>query len=120
MSGSPADLGPVIAWRALEEGLPVYDPDGREIGVVEEVLAPGEIFEGVVIHTRPLPGRHLVADHDQIASLHERGVVLAVGRDALREPGRPRGRGRRSPEPRWHARLRRAWDWLMGWTPGHR
>jgi hypothetical protein len=120
MSGSPADLGPRIAWRALEEGTPVYDPDGRDIGVVEEVLAPGEIFEGVIIHTRPLPGRHLVADHDQIASLHERGVVLAVGRDALREPGRPRGRGRRSPEPRWQARLRRAWDWLIGWTPGHR
>jgi hypothetical protein len=120
MSGSPADLGPRIAWRALEEGIPVYGPDGREIGVVEEVIAPGDIFEGVVIHTRPLPGRHLVAGHDQIASLHERGVVLAVGRDALREPDRPRRRDRRSPEPRWQGRFRRAWDWLMGWRPGHR
>jgi hypothetical protein len=120
MSAPSVDLGPVIAWRALEEGLPVYGPDGREIGVVEEVLAPGEIFEGVVIHTRPLPGRHLVADHDQIASLHERGVVLAVGRDALREPGPPRGKGGRPPEPGWQRTLRRAWDRLMGWNPGRR
>jgi hypothetical protein len=120
MSGPSVDLGPVIAWRALEEGLPVYDPDGRQVGVVEEVLAPGEIFEGVVIHTRPLPGRHLVADHDQIASLHERGVVLAVGRDALREPAPPRGKGGRPPEPSWQRTLRRAWDRLMGWNAGHR
>ena len=27
----------------------------------------GDIFEGVIIHTLPLPGRHLYANHDQIA-----------------------------------------------------
>jgi hypothetical protein len=103
------DLGPTVAWRALEEGTPVYDPGGKTLGVVERVITPGDIFEGIPIHTRPLPGRHLIAE------LHERGVVLAVGRDELREP--PPARRRRdgsSPEPRWQAQLRRAWDWLTG------
>src|SRR5512133_3436637 len=51
-------LGPIVAWRALQEGTPVYDPDGKAVSVVEKVLAPGGIFEGIVLHTRPLPGRH--------------------------------------------------------------
>jgi hypothetical protein len=108
------DLGPTVAWRALEEGTPVYDRGGKTLGVVERVITPGDIFEGILIHTRPLPGRHLIADHDQVAELHERGVVLAVGRDELREPPSPRRRDGSSPEPRWQAQLRRAWDWVTG------
>jgi hypothetical protein len=107
-------LGPIVAWRALEEGTPVYDPDGKAVGVVEEVVAPGEIFEGIVLHTRPLPGRPLLATHDQIAELHERGVVLGVHRSELREPPRRRRPKRATPEPGWQARLRRAWDWISG------
>src|SRR4051794_24629964 len=110
------DLGQAIAWTGLVEGTPVYDPDGRRIGVVEWVEAPMDIFEGVVIHTRPLPGRHRFARHDQIAELRERGVVLSVGADERedadqrsRPPARPR-----APEPTWEARLRRAWDRLTG------
>jgi hypothetical protein len=110
------DLGSPIAWIAVTEGTPVYDPDGNIVGVVERVHAPAEIFEGVMIHTRPLPGRHLYARHDQIDRIHERGVVLSVGRDELTEPEpQPRRRRRRrSLEPGWEARLRRAWDWLTG------
>jgi len=40
------DLGPTIAWRALEEGAPVYDPGGKTLGVVERVITPEDIFEG--------------------------------------------------------------------------
>jgi hypothetical protein len=112
------DLGQHVAWRALDEGTPVYDRHRESVGVVEHVLAPGEIFEGVVIHTRPLPGRHLVAEHDQIAAIHERGVVLSVGRNELREPdNRSRPRPRSAHEPRWQAQLRHAWDWLTGQRP---
>jgi hypothetical protein len=115
MTGEMDHLGPIVAWRALEEGTPVYDPDGKAVGVVEEVVAPGEIFEGIVLHTRPLPGRHVLAEHHQIAELHERGVVLAVDRSELREPPRRRRRKRGgTPEPGWQARLRRAWDWISG------
>jgi hypothetical protein len=108
------DLGPIVAWRALDEGTPVYEPDGKVVGVVEEVVAPGEIFEGIVVHTRPLPGRHVLAEHRQIAELRERGVVLAVDRSELREPSRRRRRERATPEPRWQARVRRVWDWISG------
>ena len=112
------DLGRPIAHTALADGTPVYKPDGERIGVVDHVLAdePHDIFHGVVVHTLPLPGRHLYADADQLAALHERGVVLAVGQEALREPRepeRPRVRSDGSVvESPLEARLRRAWDWL--------
>ena len=69
------DLGPPIAYTLLEEGTPVYDRNGERIGVVEHVLADFtlDIFEGVIVHTLPLPGTHRYADMDQIAELHERG-----------------------------------------------
>ena len=76
-----------------------------------------DIFEGVIVHTLPLPGHHLFADVEQIAELHERGVLLAVERDELHEPpDEPDAReaGGRPVESPLEARLRRAWDWLSG------
>jgi hypothetical protein len=112
------DLGPPVAYTVLPEGAPVYDAKGARVGVVDHVLADMQldIFEGVVIHTLPLPGRHLFADAEQIAELHERGVVLSVDRDALHEPPGEPGRsgesdGERVESP-LEARLRRAWDWV--------
>jgi uncharacterized protein YrrD len=108
------DLGPPTAYLALEDGTPVYDRSGEEIGVVEHVLgdATADIFDGVIIHTKPLQGKHLFADVDQIAELHERGVVLTVGPDELHEPSaRPEGDRQHDPI---EARLRRAWDWISG------
>lgn len=76
-----------------------------------------DIFEGLVVHDLPLPGRHLFADPDQIGKLHERGVLLPVGRDKLREhrehSSPKRGRTARPvSEGRLHALLRCAWDWI--------
>src|SRR5690242_6319639 len=81
------DLGPPIGSPALAEGIPVYDPDGRRVGVVDEVLIepPSGSFEGVVIHTLPFPGRHLHALPDRIAEIHRRGVVLSVNAGELPE-----------------------------------
>jgi hypothetical protein len=108
------DLGPPIAFTALAEGTPVLDPDGRRIGVVDRVLIepPGGIFAGVVVHTLPLPGRHLRATPDQIAEIRERGVRLAVDREALREERDrpPRRDGGASPEPLLERLARRALD----------
>jgi hypothetical protein len=120
MRGDAADrdLGRPVAYTALVDGTPVYDPDGERIGVVECVLADErhDIFHGIVLHTVPLPGRHLYADADQIVALHERGVVLAAGREALHEPREPERRRVRpdgsAVESPLEARLRRAWDWL--------
>jgi hypothetical protein len=110
------DLGPPIAFIALREGAPVYDVTRKRIGVVDEVIADEQaaIFEGVVVHTLPLPGRHLVADAEQIASLHERGVLLSVDRSALRSSNRRGGGGERAADGRLEnpvqAALRRVWD----------
>jgi hypothetical protein len=118
------DLGPPIAYPVLEEGMPVYDGDGERIGVVEHVLGDMQldIFDGVILHTRPLPGHHLYADVDQIAELRERGVVLKVTRDQLHEPAEESRRKRRdrdeASENPLEARLRRAWDWLSQRRPG--
>jgi rRNA processing protein Gar1 len=113
------DLGPPIAYTVLDEGTPVFDPGGKRIGVVERVMGDMQldIFEGVILHTRPLPGRHLYADMNQIAELHERGVVLTVTRDELHEPPDEAKRKQREDsgervENPLEARLRRAWDWL--------
>ena len=114
------DLGPPIAYIALEEGTPVYDRQGERIGVVDHVLADmqHDIFEGVIVHKLPLPGDHLFADVDQIAELRERGVLLAVSREELHAP--PDESARRKPqdgqriESPLEARLRRAWDWISG------
>jgi uncharacterized protein YrrD len=117
---SAQQLGPPIAYLALSEGTPVYDRDGARVGVVEHVLADvdRDIFEGVIVHTRPLPGRHLFADVEQIAELHERGVLLAVAREQLHAPSANPAALSASPddtaESPLHVRLRRAWDWLSG------
>jgi uncharacterized protein YrrD len=108
------DLGPPIAYVALEDGTPVYDRDGARVGVVEHVLGDlaADVFDGLIVHTKPLPGRHLFADVDQIAEIRERGVVLTVGRDQLHEPAKQSRRGaERTP---LEARLRRAWDRISG------
>jgi uncharacterized protein YrrD len=110
------DLGPPVAYLALADGTPVFDRDGRRVGVVEHVLADLDldIFHGLIVHTTPLPGRHLYADADQIAELHERGVLLAVERGDLHEPSatsaqRPAEGQEETP---LDARIRRAWDWI--------
>jgi hypothetical protein len=115
------DIGPPIAYLVLAEGTPVYDRDGDQIGVLEHVLADVDldIFHGLIVHTLPLPGHHLFADADQIAELHERGVLLNAGRDDLhepREPARAQGSAGRPPESPLQARLRRAWDWISKHT----
>jgi hypothetical protein len=113
------DLGAPIAYTTLEEGTPVYDRNGQRIGVVDEVLADFtlDIFEGMIVHTPPLPGKHRYADVDQIAELHERGVVLSVERDQLHDPPERSDRddeGDRKLENPLESRLRRAWDRLTG------
>jgi uncharacterized protein YrrD len=112
------DLGPPVAYSALTDGTPVYDRNGERVGVVEHVLADLDldIFHGLIVHTKPLQGRHLYADADQIAELRERGVVLAVDEGELHEPSAPSTRTpeKSREETPLEARVRRAWDWISG------
>jgi uncharacterized protein YrrD len=111
------ELGAPIAYLVLKEGTPVYDRDNDGVGVVEHVLAdePVDIFHGLIVHTLPLPGRHLFAAADQIAELRERGVLLSVDRGDLHEPtenSAVRGTDGGPMDSPLQAGLRRAWDWL--------
>lgn len=115
------DLGRPIAYLVLTEGTPVLDRERRRIGVLDHVVADIDLdlFYGVVVHTHPLPGRHLYADRGQISGLYERAVLLAASVDDLHEPTEPgpprRDDHPRGPETPLEAGLRRAWDWITGW-----
>ena len=93
----------------------MYDSQGSKIGVVEHVMADHGIFDGVIVHTYPLPGRHLYAEAEQITEIREHGVVLAVPAVELHDPDqRKRPRRRDTQSSPLESRLRRAWDWIMG------
>ena len=114
-----AELGRPVAYLALKDGTPVYDRAGQRIGVVDHVVAdePTDIFEGLIVHTWPLPGRHLFADRDQIAALYERGVLLSVDRDKLHDPYQKPTTQPNADNPvenPLQSRLRHAWDWISG------
>jgi hypothetical protein len=110
---SPEALGPRVAYLAIDEGTPVYDRSGMRVGVVEHVMDEGGIFEGFIVHTYPLPGRHLYADANQIDEIHQRGVVLSVERSDLHDPQTESAKRKwGQPETTLEARLRRALDWI--------
>jgi hypothetical protein len=71
------DEGLPIAYEVLGPGVPVYAPDGDQVGTVDHVLsAPAEdIFHGIVIRAEGVQ-RFIAAE--QVASLHERGVDLRI------------------------------------------
>lgn len=114
------NLGPPVSYLVLETGVPVFDPAGAQIGRVEHVLAAEEedIFDGIVIDARGRAGGWRFADADQIAALHERGVVLSVRADALHDPDPgPAAVGvdpADTTDTPLRARLRRAWDYISG------
>ncbi len=45
MSGDP------VSWLLIEPGWPVYDPEGKKVGRVDEVLGDGQsgIFHGLMV-----------------------------------------------------------------------
>jgi hypothetical protein len=112
-------FGPPVAYTAVAPGTAVYDRDGERIGVVARVVAdePVDVFHGLIVHTRPLPGRRRYAPADQIAALHERAVKLCVTRRELPDVDEdPAARTVRDGLDRTPPRpgLRRAWHWNDG------
>jgi hypothetical protein len=85
------DEGAPIAYNVLEEGVPVLDRDGVQVGTVFYVLsAPHEdIFHGIVVDV-PGHGRHTVEAAD-VAAIHERGVDLRISGDEVRSDPAPDG-----------------------------
>jgi hypothetical protein len=76
------DEGLPIAYQVLEQGVPVYESDGIQVGTVAHVIAAPEedIFHGIVLNGER--GQRFVPA-DQVASLHERGVDLRLDRAAV-------------------------------------
>ncbi|MGO9488411.1 MAG: hypothetical protein ACLQBB_05200 [Solirubrobacteraceae bacterium] len=85
------DEGQPIAYPLLEKNVPVLASDGEQVGTVHHVVAAPEedIFHGLVIAT-PDHGLRFVEAAD-IASLHERGVDLAIDAAAARALPQPGG-----------------------------
>jgi uncharacterized protein YrrD len=108
-------LGPPIAYLVIRPGTPVYGPDGVPAGTVEHVLADdrSDVFHGLIANTQPAAHHYVFVDADQIAELHERGVVLSVERDQLYElTEQPGERGGDIQAGKLHARLQEARDWV--------
>jgi uncharacterized protein YrrD len=107
----------------LRAGVPVYSSDGERLGEVEHVLAEPDkdIFDGIVFDASALPEGHRFVDAPEVASIHERGVVLtldAASSARLPEPsGNPATMGADPDdvtESELERKLRRAWDLISG------
>ena len=117
------DLGAPISYLTREEGCECYSSDGERVGKVKHVLADpdADVFDGIVLDTSVLPGGHRFVDADQVASIHERGVVLGVDAstaETLPEPTANPGEIEVGPDDvvpdELRDKLRRAWDRISG------
>ena len=117
------DLGPPIAYIAVEQGTPVFASDGQQIGKVEHVLADdgADVFDGIIIDTQAGPGGWRFVDGPEVADIHERGVVLSIDTVAAEQlpeptenPGGLRIDAADAKENAAVEKLRRAWDYISG------
>jgi C-terminal processing protease CtpA/Prc len=117
------DLGDPVSYLLLEDGTDVLSADGEKVGTVEHVLADADadVFDGVIVDMRSGPGGHRFADAEQIARIHQRGVVLTLGVDdaeQLPEPAENPATMGASPDDvtpdGLDDKLKRAWDYLSG------
>jgi uncharacterized protein YrrD len=114
------DLGEPIAYEALDRGTPVYSSDGEQIGKVAHVLGDEreDVFDGIVIGEHLFGAEHRFADADDIAEIHERGVVLKLDRAASEQLPKPSANPAvvydDPADSSRHNRLKRAWDLISG------
>lgn len=121
MTDPHPDLGPPISYLVATAGLPVHASDGSRVGWLAHVLASEsqDIFEGLVITLDDDDPRY--ADRDDVAEIHERGVLLTLDREGVRALHRPSENPvavafdpSEPPDHGLQTRLRRAWDLLSG------
>jgi hypothetical protein len=115
------DLGDPASYLTLEDGTPVLSADEQRIGRVQHVLAAPEqdLFEGLVVDVDGAGSRFV--DATQVASMHERGVLLtidAAAAERLPEPSENPAAMGVGPDDvvgdEFRDRLRRAWQWISG------
>src|SRR3954447_20501532 len=117
------DLGDPASYLTLEPGTHVVCSDGEVVGKVEHVLADegADVFDGIVVDLRAGPGGLHFADADQVAEIHERGVVLHVSSAEALELPQPsanpavmENHGTEDSESPLQHKLRRAWELISG------
>lgn len=81
------DNGPAVSYLTLRRGTPVLGSDGAVVGRVRRVLAAQkqDVFHGLLVDTAV--GDQVVGA-DQVASIHERAVILRLA--AAETVGLPR------------------------------
>ncbi len=83
MSPPDADDGDhAISYKVLEQGTPVLDRDGGEVGSVRDVLEneAEHIFDGLVLDT---PAGQRFVDAPEIARITGRAVTLTLDADGV-------------------------------------
>jgi hypothetical protein len=89
------DHGPQVSYLTLRRGTPVLGGDGVAVGRVRRVLAAQrqDVFHGLLLDTA---FGDRVVGADQVASIHERSVILRIGgaeaRDLLAASADPAAR----------------------------
>ena len=97
-ANQPIDDGPAIHYSAVAPGTPVYSSDGRQVGLVREMLDNyrEHIFDGVIF--KDTGGTLRFADAPEVARTAERGVTLNLTADEAARLGPPE-KGRMSVLP---------------------
>jgi hypothetical protein len=117
------DHGEPISYLALENGTDVISADGERIGVVEHVLGDEEadVFDGIVIDTKPGPGGIRFVDAPEVGEIRERAVLLTLSAaDAQRlpepepNPAVMEHHGVEDTETPLAHKLHRAWEIISG------
>jgi uncharacterized protein YrrD len=109
------DLGAPASYRSLRKGTPVLSRQHQQVGTVNVVVADdgADVFDALVIQEDE---RLRVALAEEVESIHELGVVLALDTKAcqrLREPT-PEAEVVAAPDGAVRVRLRRAWELVSG------
>ena len=97
-ASQPIDDGPAIHYSAVAPGTPVYGSDGRQVGLVREMLDNyrEHIFDGVIFKDQG--GTLRFADAPEVARTAERGVTLNLTAEEAARLGPPE-KGRMSVLP---------------------
>jgi PRC-barrel domain len=75
------DLGAPISYLVLRRGVPVFSSNGERLGKVVRVQRDSQtqMFDGIVIDTKPGPGGRRFVDAPEVGAIYEGGVVLTIG-----------------------------------------
>jgi uncharacterized protein YrrD len=109
------ELGAPTSHLFLAKGTPVLSRQHQQVGTVHVVVAdPGaDVFDALVIQEE----EHLrVALAEEVESIHESGVVLALDTKACHKLPEPAlgPEPASTQEPTARLRLRRAWELISG------